>query len=139
MQRALKPDEISLLFIDRANAGNVEGLVELYEIDAALDVGNAKLARGHEEIRKFYAGLLALKPVFTPGRQQPALIAGGLAITSTQLSDGTVTVEIARQQNDGSWLWVADQPSLLQHWSNSTDEQRGRQSHQSPDRENDNA
>jgi hypothetical protein len=26
---------------------------------------------------------------------------------------GTVTVEVARQQDDGTWLWVIDQPAFI--------------------------
>jgi hypothetical protein len=35
-----------------------------------------------------------------------------LALTSTRLPDGTVTAEVARRQNDGTWQWVIDQFSL---------------------------
>jgi hypothetical protein len=37
--------------------------------------------------------------------QQPALIFGDLALTSTRLPDGSVTAEVARRQDDGNWLW----------------------------------
>jgi hypothetical protein len=38
---------------------------------------------------------------------------GDLALTSTRLADGTVTVEVARRRRDGTWLWVIDQPSVI--------------------------
>ena len=28
------------------------------------------------------------------------------------MADGTVTAEIARQQPDGTWLWIIDQPAI---------------------------
>jgi hypothetical protein len=29
-----------------------------------------------------------------------------------RIPDGTITVEVPRQQADGTWLWVIDQPSI---------------------------
>lgn len=40
------------------------------------------------------------------------LRSGDLALTSTRLANGTVTVEVARRQPDGTWLWVIDQPNV---------------------------
>jgi hypothetical protein len=42
------------------------------------------------------------------GEQRPALISGNLALTSTRSLDGSVTAEVARRQEDGTWLWVLD-------------------------------
>ena len=36
-----------------------------------------------------------------------------LALTSTLLVGGGATVEVARRQPDGTWLWVIDQPNVL--------------------------
>jgi hypothetical protein len=52
-------------------------------------------------------------PDFRPGGQRPPLCNGDLAITSTRLPGGGTTVEVARRQPDGTWLWAIDQPSLL--------------------------
>jgi len=38
---------------------------------------------------------------------------GNLALTSTRLTGGGATVEVAGRQPDGSWRWVIDQPALL--------------------------
>jgi hypothetical protein len=46
--------------------------------------------------------------MFEPGEQRPALRSGDVALTSTLLTDGTVTAEVARRQPDGSWLWAID-------------------------------
>jgi hypothetical protein len=45
------------------------------------------------------------------GEQRPALRNGDLALTSTLLVGGGATVEVARRQPDGTWLWVIDQPT----------------------------
>jgi hypothetical protein len=40
-------------------------------------------------------------------------VSGDLALTVSTLTTGEVTVEIARRQSDGSWLWAVDQPVLV--------------------------
>jgi ketosteroid isomerase-like protein len=91
----------------------VEGLVALYEPGAVLAVSPEQVATGHEEIRAVYAELLAGRPVLISAGQQPVTRNGDLALTSTRLSGGGATVEVARRQPDGSWRWVIDQPALL--------------------------
>jgi ketosteroid isomerase-like protein len=110
---AREPEDLGDFFISRANAGDVEGLVALYEPDAVLAFPAGRVSVGHDEIRKAYAELLASRPVFTSGGQRPALRNGDLAITSTRLPDGGTTVEVARRQPDGTWRWAIDHPSLL--------------------------
>ncbi|WP_211370935.1 YybH family protein [Nonomuraea turkmeniaca] len=73
---------------------------------------DGRVATGSEEIRQAYAQLLAGQPTFAPGRQQPTPRSGDLALTSVRPPGGGVTVEVARRQADGTWLWVIDQPSL---------------------------
>lgn len=107
-----EPEDLGHLFVERANAGDVDGLVALYEPDAVLALPGGGRARGHAEIRRAYAELLRDRPAFTPGEQRPALRIGELALTSTIITGGA-TAEIARQQPDGSWRWAADQPNVL--------------------------
>jgi ketosteroid isomerase-like protein len=113
MIAAHEPEDLGVLFLERANAGDVEGLVALYEPEAVLALPAGRVARGSDAIRRFYRDLLASRPSFTAGPQQPPLVAGGVALTSTQLLDGGATAEVARQQADGTWLWAVDQPRLL--------------------------
>lgn len=110
---AMQPEDLGALFLERANAGDVEGLVALYEPGAVLAFPPGKLATGHEEIRAVYTGLLAGRPGFSSAGQQPVIRHGELALTSTRLPGGGATVEVARRQPDGSWRWVIDQPALL--------------------------
>lgn len=111
-ESALEPNDLGRFFLLRANAGDIEGIVALYASDAVLAGMAGQVAIGSEAIRAFYAGLLADRPTFEPGQQRPALRYGDLALTSTLLTDGTVTAEVARRQPDGTWLWAIDQPSI---------------------------
>jgi ketosteroid isomerase-like protein len=110
---AVQPEDLGRYFLERANAGDVEGLVALYEPGAVLAFPPGRLAVGHEEIRTVYAELLAGKPSFGSVGQPPAVRNGDLALTSTRLPGGGATVEVARRQPDGSWRWVIDQPAVL--------------------------
>mgnify|MGYP001174267739 CR=1 FL=1 len=108
---ALDPQDLARLLVFRANAGDVEGMVALYEPDVALACGDGRIAVGTDAVRKFYTDPLAAGRTFDLGEQRPAMIRGNLALTSTRLSNGIVTA-VARKQIDGTWLWVIDQPSI---------------------------
>ena len=110
---ASDPQDLARLLVCRQQTGDAEGMAALYEPDAILDIGG-QLARGRDAIHGFYARLVAAGQRFELGDQRPAIVNGDLALTSTRLPDGTVTVEIAHRQGDGTWLWVIDQPSILE-------------------------
>jgi ketosteroid isomerase-like protein len=109
---AVEPNDLARLFVERANAGDLEGLVALYEPGAILAFPAGSIATGHAEIRRTYEEMLAHRPRFEPGMQQPPLVYGNFALTSTHLTDGGITVEIAHRQPDGTWLWAADHPAI---------------------------
>ncbi|MFD9961770.1 YybH family protein [Amycolatopsis sp. NPDC058986] len=110
---ATEPNDLGRYFVERANTGDVDGLVALYEPDAVLAFPPGHLATGHAEIREVFERMVAAGTVISPGRQQPALVNGDLALTATTLTTGEVTAEIARRQPDGSWLRVADRPPVM--------------------------
>jgi ketosteroid isomerase-like protein len=110
-EHATHPEDLSRLILERLNAGDVDGVVALYEPDAVLALPDGQIAAGSDEIRRAYQRLVAGAP-FEPGTRRPVLRSGDLALTSTRLADGQVTVEVARRQADGTWLWVIDQPNV---------------------------
>ena len=109
---AKEPNDLENFFIERANAGDVDGLVALYETNATLSCGDGKRVVGLDQIRNFFVSFLKSCPQLSQSAQAPALCSGNLALTSSRHSNGDVSAEIARQQPDGSWLWVVDQFSL---------------------------
>ncbi|MEN8145335.1 MAG: nuclear transport factor 2 family protein [Gemmatimonadota bacterium] len=106
---AKEPNDLEMFFVKRANAGDVGGLVALYESNAILDSGGGGVAIGTTQIREFFVKFLADRPQLDPSIQAAALCSGDLALTSSRLSNGEITAEIARRQPDGTWLWVVDQ------------------------------
>ena len=110
---AKEPNDLEKFFVERANAGDVEGLVALYESNATLACGDGEVVVGLEQIRAFFVKFLASRPQLTASVQAPPLCSGDLALTSSRLGNGDVTAEIARRQPDGNWLWVVDQFALV--------------------------
>jgi ketosteroid isomerase-like protein len=106
---AKEPNDLEKFFVERANAGDVEGLVALYEPNAILSYGDGKAAIGLNQIREFFVRFVANRPRLDSSIQAAALCSGDLALTSSRLSNGDITAEVARRQPDGSWLWVVDQ------------------------------
>lgn len=109
---AKEPNDLEKYFVERANARDVEGLVALYEPDAILTDGAGEIAVGINQIREFFVKFLADRPMLDSSNQTEALCSGDLSLTSSKLSNGDITAEVARRQPDGSWLWVIDQFAL---------------------------
>jgi len=109
---AKNPNDLEIFFVERANAGDVEGLVALYESNATLDCGDGEVVVGLDQLRIFFINFLTNCPQLTPSVQAPALCSGNLALTSSRLGNGDITAEIARRQPDGNWLWAVDQFAL---------------------------
>lgn len=113
MHRSAKdPNDLERFFVERANAGDVDGLVALYESNATLACGDGDVVVGLDQIRKFFVSFLERRLQLTPSVQAPALCSGNLALTSSRLANGDITAEIARRQPDGDWLWAVDQFAL---------------------------
>lgn len=96
----------------RERAGDVDGMVALYEPQAVLDAGEGYLIQGREAIRAFYASMAATGRKFEFGDQCEAVVSGDLGLTSTRFANGSVTAEIARRQSDGTWLRAIDRFSV---------------------------
>ena len=112
-QRALaaQPEDLARLFVERANAGDAEGLAALYEPDAVLGFPPGHTTVGREAIRTVCEAMLAQSVVFSLEEALPTLRNGDLALTSTVPADGTGgRVQIARRQADGTWLRILDRP-----------------------------
>ena len=112
VKQAQDPQDLERLLVSRQWEGDIDGMVDLYETGATLDDGSGSLAIGKTAIRGVFMDFLATGAKFELGTQQEAIVCGDLALTSTRLSDGTVTAEVARRQSDETWLWVIDRFSV---------------------------
>jgi enoyl-CoA hydratase len=116
------PEDLHRRFAERANAGDLDGLIALYEDGAAFVGPDGTNAAGSDAIRDRLEALLAMAPQITPTSSR-AVMAGDVALLSNRFHmtfgpsdderaglDGTST-EVARRQPDGSWLYVIDDPA----------------------------
>ena len=110
---ATKPEDLTRLFVERANAGDAEGLAALYEPDAVVAFPPGSVTVGRDAIRALYEQMLAEAPEFTPEEPLQTVRSGDLALTATRAADAAgARAQVARRQPDGTWLRVLDRPDF---------------------------
>ncbi len=110
---AQQPEDLALMFVERAQAKDADGLTELYEADAVLGYPPGQQTVGRDAIHAVMEQLIAAPVEFRPEEPLPTLRFGDLALTSTRPADGAGgRVQVARRQADGSWLRIIDRPEL---------------------------
>jgi ketosteroid isomerase-like protein len=111
--KALAPEDLTRLFVERANAGDVDGLVELYARDAVLAFPPGEITVGRDAIRALYERMLASRPTFQLENPLPTLRLGNVALTATPARDEAgARAQVAMRQADGSWVRVLDRPDF---------------------------
>jgi uncharacterized protein (TIGR02246 family) len=112
-QKATKPEDLTRLFVERANNGDAAGIAALYEEDAVMAYPPGQTTVGREAIRELWEKVLANAPRFEPEAPLPTLMSGDIALTSTPPKDGSgARAQVVRRQPDGTWLRLLDQPEL---------------------------
>ncbi len=99
------------------NAGDADGLAELYEADARMVDSDHQVRVGVDQIRANWAEIVAMG--LTIAMETTYVVeAGDLALLSNRYTltlDGvpvgaSATAEVVRRQADGTWLYVLDHP-----------------------------
>lgn len=112
-EQAKEPEDITRLFVQRANAGDAEGVAALYEPDAVMAFPPGQFTVGRAAIQALFERFLADRPHFEPEEPLPTLRSGDLALTSTPPRDGAgARAQVVRRQPDGTWLRILDQPEF---------------------------
>jgi uncharacterized protein (TIGR02246 family) len=112
---ASTPEQIHRL-VEAFNAGDLDGLMELYEPDAALIAQPGSVAYGIEQARAALQGFLALKGRITLDAKLVVTVADlaylsnawslrGTGPDGNSVVLGATTAEVARRQADGSWRY----------------------------------
>jgi uncharacterized protein (TIGR02246 family) len=118
---ATTPEQAQQLFVQNFNAGNIEGLISLYEPSAILVPFPGEPVSGQAAIREALNGFLALKGQMHLTIERSFRADDIALLFSTWVLNGTdpagnaieltgQTSDVVRRQADGSWLFVIDNP-----------------------------
>lgn len=113
--KAMEPEDVTRLVVERLNAGDAAGVAALYEPQAVLAYPADRPTTGREAIRAVYQRMVDAKVRFGIERPLPTVRFEDLALTSTRSADNTgLRVQVLRRQPDGSWLRIIDRPEVPQ-------------------------
>ncbi len=111
--RAMEPEDVTRLVVERLNAGDADGVAALYEPEAVLAYPADRPTTGREGIRAVYQRMVEAGVRFGTETPLPTVRFEDLALTSTRSADNAgVRVQVLRRQPDGSWLRVIDRPEI---------------------------
>ena len=117
-EKAWQAEDLTRLFVERANGKDAAGIAALYEEHAVMAYPPGGQTVGRDAIRALWEKILWEKvlpgaPRFAPENPLPTLVSGDIALTATVAKDGAgARAQVARRQPDGSWLRVLDHPEL---------------------------
>jgi len=118
---ASHPEDIHKLFARSFEAGDLEGILSLYEANAAFVMESGEIVRGHAAIREALRSFLVSRPRIELELDH-VVEAEGLALVVSRWKihgmdkDGKPvqlegrTADVARRQPDGKWLVAIDHP-----------------------------
>ena len=118
--RATEPEQIHRLFEHAFNAGDIDGLLALYEPDATLVPQPGVVVVGTDGIRESLRWLLdrngriTIESKLVLRVDDIAYLSNRWSLTGGTMPDGSAadlgatTAEVARRQADGTWLYVID-------------------------------
>ena len=118
---ARAPEDLDRLFAVALNSGDLEALMSLYEPQASLRPAPGQVVQGHAAIRTALSGFIAMKPTIELEPRvlgqcnDVALITARWTLKGTGADGAPVqmsgnSVEVARRQPDGTWLFAIDTP-----------------------------
>ena len=117
---ATDPEQIHGLFEQAFNAGDIDALIALYEPDATLIPQPGAVAEGTDAIREALrwfldrGGRITLDTKLVLRVGDLAYLANRWSLSGGTMPDGSpaelgaTTAEVAREQPDGTWLYVID-------------------------------
>jgi uncharacterized protein (TIGR02246 family) len=119
---ASSPEDLHKLFATAVNDGNLEGIMALYERDAAMISPQGAITAGYEAIRQSMERFLALKGRFEMQTLEVIRVsdlallrgewrlAGGTGPEGQPVDMAGRGLDVARQQQSGGWRFVIDLP-----------------------------
>src|SRR5215510_2174749 len=115
------PEALMRAFTDLVHAGDLDGLVALYEPAAVFEPRPGVVVEGPDAIRRELSDLLALRPVMVAETVEVlqaddvALVVNDWTLTGTapdgsEVRQGGRSADVVRRRPDGSWFVLVDKP-----------------------------
>lgn len=117
----MTPKEFLKSYVEKFNAKNVSSLIDMYETDACFQVQPGQVVKGLENIRKTLQGFIDMKGNLQ-SNVKGVIQAINLVLVNTEwlfsgtgpdgkpLNIGGKATDLLRQQSDGTWRIVIDNP-----------------------------
>jgi uncharacterized protein (TIGR02246 family) len=112
----MEPGELHDRVAEAVNTANVDALLALYEPDARLVNDDGSVITGRENAREMAVGLLSLgghmdnTTRFVVEAGDIALLSNEWHFVADDMKLSGITAEVARRQQDGTWLYIVDNP-----------------------------
>ncbi len=122
MSKKMTPEEVLNSVVEGINTGNLDSLMMLYETDACFASQPGQLAKSPETIRQSLRSFIDMKNGKLDLKVKRVLQTSDLALVTTEWSfsgtgpDGKLvnmaakSADVLRQQADGRWCFVIDNP-----------------------------
>jgi ketosteroid isomerase-like protein len=111
--KAMEPEDVTRLVVQRLNASDAAGVAALYEPEAVLAYPADRPTTGRAAIQAVYQRMVDAGMRFGSETPLPTVLFEDLALASTRSADDTgVRVQVLRRQPDGSWLRIIDRPEV---------------------------
>jgi ketosteroid isomerase-like protein len=117
----MTPEEFLKSYVEKFNAKNVSSLVDMYETDACFQVQPGQVVKGLENIRQSLQGFIDMNGNLQ-SNVKGVIQASNLALVNTEwlfsgtgpdgepVNIGGKATDVLRQQSDGTWHIVIDNP-----------------------------
>ena len=112
---AKTPEEICVLFKRDMAAGDIESLLDLYDLGVVFLNERREVKMGRQQLREELAPLAAAKARFDFNIKQ-VINSGDIALMHTEWHVTSprpmrsYAIEVARRQPDGTWRWLIGDP-----------------------------
>ena len=117
----MTPKEFLKSYVEKFNTKNVSSLIDMYETDACFQVQPGQVVRSLENIRQSLQGFIDMNGNLQ-SNVKGVIQASNLALVNTEwlfsgtgpdgkpLNIGGKATDVLRQQSDGTWCIVIDNP-----------------------------